>query len=76
MDLYHVCSNYSPRAKNGPYLGGQLFYIGLLREMRFRATLALLFNWERADIRPQSWPRTIPLSKKIRTDDGTRLRLI
>ena len=27
MDLYHVCSNYSPRAKNGPDLGVNFFYI-------------------------------------------------
>ena len=32
MDLYQVCSNYSPGAKNGTVPGGHMFYIGLYRE--------------------------------------------
>ena len=32
VDLYQVCSNYPPGAKNGSAPGGHMFYIGLYRE--------------------------------------------
>ena len=33
MDLYQVCLNYCPEAKNGlTSAGGHMFYIGLYRE--------------------------------------------
>ena len=32
VDLYQICSNYAPRAKHGPVLGGHMFYMGLYRE--------------------------------------------
>ena len=32
MNLYQVCSNYTPWAKNGPTPGGHMLYIGLNRE--------------------------------------------
>ena len=32
VDLYQVCSNVSPAAKNGPRPGGHMCYIGLYRE--------------------------------------------
>ena len=29
VNLYQICSNYIPGAKNGPPKGGHMFYIGL-----------------------------------------------
>ena len=31
MDLYHVCSNYSPRTKNGPDPGGSIVLHRLIK---------------------------------------------
>ena len=39
MDLYQVCSNYSPWAKNGP-TRGHMFYIGLYREQHEKIFLS------------------------------------
>ena len=32
VNLYQVCSNFIPGAKNGPAPGDQMFYVGLDRE--------------------------------------------
>ena len=32
VNLYQVCENYAPVAKNGPALGGHMFYKGLYKE--------------------------------------------
>ena len=32
LDLYQVCINYAPWAKNGPTRGGHMFYLSLYRE--------------------------------------------
>ena len=46
VNLYQVCSNYTPGAKNSP-AGGHLLYIGLYRENMEKSCLkhkALIFG--------------------------------
>ena len=40
VDLYQVCSNYSPGFKNGPAPGGHMLYIGLYREQHEKIFLS------------------------------------
>ena len=40
VDLFQVCSNYIPGAKNGPAPWGHMFYIGLYREQHEKIFLS------------------------------------
>ena len=40
MDLYQVCLNYAPGAKNDPALGGHMLYIDLYREKHEKTFLS------------------------------------